>query len=165
MKILVVSDTHREIEALRDVVARNRQGLDLVIHLGDCIDDIETVMRDHRQIAYLSVLGNCDYHTFSMSAKYEGSFKAEGRRIFYTHGHKYSVKTTTASIVSNAKLKGCDIVLFGHSHVAYEEMRNDGILVLNPGSLVAPRDGDKGTYAILEINGKDVKYEIKEVDL
>lgn len=164
MKILVVSDTHREVEALREVVSRNQQGLDLVIHLGDCIDDIEIVMRDYRQIACLSVLGNCDYHTFSMNAKYEGSFSAEGRRIFYCHGHKYSVKTTTSAIVSNAKLKGCDIVLFGHSHVVYQEMRQDGILVLNPGSLVLPREGDKGTYAILEINGKEVKYEIKEVE-
>ncbi len=163
MKILVVSDTHKDIDRLRDVVSRNRQGLDLVIHLGDNEDDGITVMKDFREIAFLSVLGNCDYHSFSMNAKYEGAFTAEGRRIFYAHGHKHSVKSSVVSIVSNAKLKGCDIVLFGHSHIAFSEMRPDGVLVLNPGSLAFPRDGSKGTYAILEIKNKDVKYEILEV--
>ena len=163
MKILVVSDTHRETENLRNVVSRNRYGLDLVIHLGDNEDDGIIVMKDFPEIAFLSVLGNCDYHSFSSKAKYEGTFKAEGRKIFYTHGHKYSVKSTTSSIVSNAKLQGCDTVLFGHSHVAYSEMRQDGVLVLNPGSLSMPRDGSDGTYAILEINENNVKYIIKGV--
>ncbi len=164
MKILVVSDTHHGVDTLREVVSKNQNGLDLVIHLGDNEDDGVIVMKDFPKIAFLSVLGNCDYHSFSYSSKYYGFFTAESRRLFYTHGHKYNVKYGTDMIVSNARLNGADIVLFGHTHIPFVEERNNGMLIVNPGSLMFPRSGDIGTYAILNITGRKVDCSIVEVN-
>ena len=162
MNILVVSDTHRKTDTLYDVVAKYRSAIDLVIHLGDCYNDLQSVMVDFPTIASLSVLGNCDYNCFDASVKYEGTFKADQRRIFYTHGHKYNVKAGLEYLVFNAKIKDADIVLYGHTHIK-QAVEKNGVLVINPGSLSSPRDNSKPSYALLEICGYDVSYDILEV--
>ena len=162
MNILVVSDTHRDIRALYDVVSRYRNSIDLVIHLGDCYNDLQSVMIDFPTIAHLSVLGNCDYNCFDTSVKYEGTFTADDRRIFYTHGHKYNVKAGLEYLISNAKMKDADIVLYGHTHIK-QIVENNGVLVINPGSLTIPRDGGCGSCVLLKICAGEVKYEIIEV--
>lgn len=64
-----------------------------------------------------------------------------------------------------ARLKGIDaeFVLVGHTHIPFA-MQLDGPMVINPGSIGQPRDGDpRAAYAIIE-NGKvelrRVKYDI-----
>ena len=64
-----------------------------------------------------------------------------------------------------ARLKGidADFVLVGHTHIPFA-MQLDGPMVINPGSIGQPRDGDpRAAYAIIE-NGKvelrRVKYDI-----
>ena len=158
-KILVVSDSHRNADLLRRIISEN-SSCELVIHLGDNASDEIEVMKDFPTKASLSVLGNCDIGYFLGKTNYEGTFTVEDRRIFYTHGHKYYASVDM--MVSQAKMKNADIVLYGHTHVSYaEEVR--GVLVINPGSISLPRDGTNGTYCVIEINGANVKYEIKEV--
>ena len=164
MKLLVFSDTHGDVEAMRDIISRHRNNVDIVIHLGDCLKDLQSVMVDFPTIANLGVMGNCDYAFMYPNAKYEGTFTVEGIKIFYTHGHKYNVKNGYDYIVSNAKFNNAGIVLFGHSHVSVIEKRGD-VTVINPGSLSYPRDSSLGTYAMLEIKDGKLKAEIKELDL
>lgn len=64
-----------------------------------------------------------------------------------------------------ARLKGidADFVLVGHTHIPFT-LQLDGPMVINPGSVGQPRDGDpRAAYAIIE-NGKvelrRVKYDI-----
>lgn len=64
-----------------------------------------------------------------------------------------------------ARLKGidADFVLVGHTHIPFA-LQLDGPMVINPGSIGQPRDGDsRAAYAIIE-NGKvelrRVKYDI-----
>ncbi len=163
MNILVVSDTHGDTEMLRDIISKNRAWCDLCIHLGDHLKDAQEVMLDFPTIAFLGVMGNCDYPSMYRNQMYEGVFTAEKRRIFYTHGHKYNVKFGKEYLVSNAKFNGADVALFGHSHEAFcEEI--GGVLVVNPGSTSFPRDGSCGTYAKLVIIDDKIKCEIKEVE-
>ena len=162
MKVLIVSDTHGNIELLNSVVQRYRLTVDIVIHLGDHLVDFNEVMRDYPMMASLGVLGNCDFAWMYTGAKFEGCVTVENRRIFYTHGHKYNVKYGLDYIISNAKMNKCDIVLFGHTHVGVCEERN-GVLVINPGSLAFPRDNTNGSYALLTINGDKASCEILEV--
>lgn len=161
MKILVVSDSHGNTKLLYDIVSRNRT-CDLVIHLGDNTTDGSSVMSDFPTMAFLTVLGNCDLGVSLNNINPEGTFTAEGRRIFYTHGHRYNVNFGNDVLVYQAKMKNADIALYGHTHVSLAEEKG-GVLVINPGSISLPRDGTCGTYCILEINGKDVKYQICEV--
>lgn len=162
MKILVFSDTHGDTDSMRDIISRNRQDTDLVLHLGDHLKDMQSVMLDFPLIASLGVLGNCDFASMHPGFRYEGTFTAEKRRIFYTHGHKYNVKYGLDYIVSNAKFNGADIVLFGHSHVSLIEERN-GVTVINPGSLLLPRDGKGCSYAVLNINEDKLDCKIVEI--
>lgn len=162
MRILVVSDTHGDIDRLYDVVSKYRLSVDIVLHLGDNLSDAENVMRDFPTIAFLGVKGNCDFSYMLSDAKNEGCFTAEGRRIFYTHGHRYNVNYGTEYLVSNAKFNRCDIALYGHTHIRLCEEQN-GVLVVNPGSLSRPRDNSNGSYCVLDIKDTKVKCEILEV--
>ena len=53
-------------------------------------------------------------------------------------------------------------MLFGHTHYPEIEMQ-EGILVINPGSLTFPRQrGRKFSYAVMEAEeGKDLQAEIR----
>jgi putative phosphoesterase len=59
-----------------------------------------------------------------------------------------------------------DIVCVGHSHMQFNLVAADGTVVLNPGSVGQPRDGDpRAAYAIIEDNKislRRVEYPIEE---
>lgn len=163
MKILVISDSHGDTTLLNQIVSKHRGSVELVVFLGDNLLDANEVMRDFPTIAYLGVLGNCDFPSMYTDARTDGNFKIENKRIFYTHGHRYNVNFGLEYLVANAKFNNCDIALFGHTHVALTEMIN-GVFVINPGSISRPRDGSNGTYALLEVTSSDVKCDIMEVE-
>ena len=75
-------------------------------------------------------------------------------RIFVTHGHYYGVSMDVSGVVDEARDRGCNIALFGHTHKPFLE-DIDGILTLNPGSLTYPRQrGRRPSYAVLEMDEK-----------
>lgn len=57
--------------------------------------------------------------------------------------------------MNEAIRKEAKVVLFGHTHEAYYEYR-DGIHILNPGSLGHPRGSLYPTYAVIDIQGKNI---------
>ena len=65
-------------------------------------------------------------------------------------------------LVENAQAKGCKIAMYGHTHMPVIE-NEDGILVINPGSLTYPRQrGRRPSYAVMQIEeGKDPQVEIR----
>ena len=79
-----------------------------------------------------------------------------------THGHYYGVSMDVYGVVDEARSRGCEIVMFGHTHKPMAEQRN-GIWVINPGSLSYPRqEGRMPSYAVMEIaRGKEPEVEIK----
>lgn len=162
MNILVVSDTHSDTTALNELVSRKRGECELVIHLGDKIADAKEVMQKYPTVASICVVGNCDGYFFNKSECDEGTFTVGNVKLFYCHGHKYNVKLGYEYLLYKAKSMGARVVLFGHTHIPICEKVGD-ILLVNPGSLGAPRNGNPSTYAVLSINNDDVKCEICEV--
>ena len=79
-----------------------------------------------------------------------------------THGHCYDVKYSMQRLFYKALEVGATIVCYGHSHCIGAEM-NDGILFLNPGSLVLPRNTREKTYAKITLNSHEVEIEYLEV--
>jgi len=75
--------------------------------------------------------------------------EAAGHRIFLTHGHMYGVRFTTKPLCDAAVQSGCDIAVYGHTHVA--EISPGRITVLNPGSVARPRDAMQGSFLIVEL--------------
>ena len=84
----------------------------------------------------------------------------EGKKIFYTHGNNYAVDFGLGNIISAARSRESDIVLFGHTHKPLEkyipEDEEGGALYLvNPGSIGGVR-APESTYAIITIEGDNV---------
>ena len=79
-----------------------------------------------------------------------------------THGHYYGVSMAFDQLADAAKQRGCNAAFFGHIHVPVLE-KEDGILLVNPGSLAFPRQrGRRPSYAVMQIEeGKDPQVEIR----
>jgi len=62
------------------------------------------------------------------------------------------------------ELTGADVIILGHTHMPCE-VRTEAGLLLNPGSVGQPRDGDpRASYAVMEISGDDVEATIGRVE-
>lgn len=152
MKILIVSDTHRRDENLKKVIEENLP-LDMFIHLGDA-EGSENRICDwvNKECRMEMVLGNNDF--FSMLDR-EREIKIGKYRALLTHGHYYGVSVGTERIKEEARARGCDIAMFGHTHKPYLK-RSEDIIVLNPGSLSFPRQGGRQpSYIVMEITDRD----------
>lgn len=139
MKILIISDTHRNISNAVSLIEEHKP--DTIIHLGDVADDCDELRYIYPMKRIICVLGNNDY--FVKSYPLEVVCDLEGKRFFMCHGHKYSVKSGTYALLAKAREHKADVVLFGHTHQSkctYE----DNMLVMNPGSV--------RTYGIIEID-------------
>lgn len=148
MRILVFSDTHRDIASCIRVI-ENIIGVDMVLHAGDHISDAREICRQFPNIEFEYVPGNCDFS----SDDTEVVIEAEGKKIFLTHGHRYSVKTDEnySLLKERAKSLGCDCAVFGHTHISLADNSGD-IALLNPGSIK-----QSGTYGVIEIENGVLK--------
>ena len=155
MKVLVVSDSHGNINALRRAAAIT--GPDVVLHLGDHDSDCAEIRSILPDAMIRAVRGNCDPTSRELDAD---EFVLEGKRIFMVHGHNHGVKYSLDSLVTAGMYMEADIVLFGHTHRPYAEYYDD-MLVLNPGSIGM----GKKTYAVLEIGHGAVSYELCELGM
>jgi hypothetical protein len=154
-RILVISDTHRNVRRLEQVMKREKQ-VDLVLHMGDLEGHGDYV----KQIAgcpLQAVRGNCDY---------DGEWPREtmvelGEHvIFMTHGHFYGVDYNLYELEEYARGCGADIAMYGHTHRPYFMQQEDGFVILNPGSLGNPRqESRQPSYMIMEIDEETGKIE------
>ena len=157
MKILLISDTHGNIEKALDV-AKNIKGLNMIFHCGDLLEDADDLMRQ-LDIPVSSVPGNCDFSASPSKAVVD----TPAGRILLTHGHKENVNRDVTRLLYIAEENDCIAACFGHTHVAYME-DFDGITLINPGSLTRPRDNSGGTFAVLDatpdgLNAEIIKYD------
>lgn len=149
MKILIVSDTHRRDSNLKEVLLKVSP-IDKLIHLGDSEGSED----------YIGQIANCPVHIVSGNNDFFSDLPREEElqlgkyKALLTHGHYYYVSLDTRSIKEEAKARGFDIVMFGHTHRPVLEIQED-VIALNPGSLSYPRqDGRKPSYIIMEIDQK-----------
>ena len=149
MKILVVSDTHRKDDNLKLVLSEECP-LDMLIHLGDA-EGSEHFIPDwvNPECRMEMVLGNNDF--FSRLDR-EREIDIAGHKVFITHGHYYGVSMGPEGLVDEAKSRGCDIAMYGHTHRPFLDVI-DGVTVLNPGSLSYPRqEGRRPSYIIIHVD-------------
>ena len=149
MKILVVSDTHRKDDNLKLVLSEECP-LDMLIHLGDA-EGSEHFIPDwvNPECRMEMVLGNNDF--FSRLDR-EREIDIAGHKAFITHGHYYGVSMGSEGLVDEAKSRGCDIAMYGHTHRPFLDVI-DGVTVLNPGSLSYPRqEGRRPSYMIIHVD-------------
>lgn len=143
-KILIVSDSHGQTTELEQIKALHENEVECMIHCGDS----ELQATDKAISGFLTVRGNCDYDA---GYPHDIIHEISGYRIFITHGHKYSVKSSLMNLTYKAIEQNANIVCFGHSHILGAE-QVQGMLLINPGSLRLPRLRKERTYILLELD-------------
>lgn len=164
MKYLVVSDIHGCLPRLEQVLSFFDQNqYDMLVILGDIInygprnsipEGIDGIGIANRLNAMadriVAVRGNCDSEVdqmllqFPIMADYV-LLVHNGKRIFLTHGHKYSP--------DNRPALGIDLFFYGHIHLWGLDLAADGTLVCNTGSITFPKGGNVPTFATIEADG------------
>ena len=161
MRILVISDTHGELDRFWKVFNKlNKETpVQMIVHCGDYIEDAKEI-RMRSGIPVVAVKGNCD-----------GEYSHDGYSILETeagdflvaHGHMHDVGFSLQKLYYTALDNNCIGALFGHTHRSAVVETGD-LYMMNPGSLSQPRDGSGGTFGILEtfedeVFGKIHRYE------
>ncbi|MBR5519968.1 MAG: metallophosphoesterase family protein [Clostridia bacterium] len=158
MKLLVLSDTHGDYEAIAEAIQRTQP--DALIHLGDCSGDVTYAMLDLPPLPIYQVCGNCDGYT-QLAAELE--LELDGKCFFILHGHTRDAKNGDAAMLAAARARGAEIVLYGHTHQARNDEK-DGIRLVNPGT--ARRRSVFGkyaaTYAVIETDADVPKICIEQ---
>lgn len=160
MRIIVISDTHGNYDALETVFLRNSDA-DWFIHLGDGERELDSFITYNpafeRKIIH--VAGNCDYNSLSHE---QFVLPAAYCKIFATHGHTYGVKSSLEGVKKTAKEYGCNIILYGHTHERFMKFE-DGFYIMNPGSASCPRDGKAPSFGNIDISLYGVDMNIANV--
>lgn len=136
-----MSDSHRATGNLFEIVEKHINTTDLFIFLGDGENDFDDVLALYPDLKYERVSGNCDWYSTYPLYK---SITAQGKKIFFSHGHPFHVKFGYDEIIRAARTEKADICLFGHTHNQYTNYDN-GLYIMNPGAV---RDGKYGMIDI-----------------
>ena len=145
MKIMIVSDTHKQHKNLQ--LALDRMGkIDLMIHLGDA-EGYEDYIQEMAGCPLEIISGNNDFFS-----NLEKEIRIGKYKVLITHGHYYYVSAGIEALRKEAYGRGMDIVMFGHTHRPLIEYDKD-ITVINPGSISYPRQaGRKPSFVMMEID-------------
>lgn len=146
MKIVVISDTHGDRERMERVL-RAQPDADAYLHAGD------SELTSDALFPFIGVRGNCDWlsdlpETITIPTPYGN--------LYMTHGHHGVLRTDSELKRLNAR-----IFVSGHTHVHGVTIRENGYF-FNPGSLARPRDGENGTYLVLNVTEDAVVYRFYE---
>ncbi len=158
MRIIIFSDVHGSYFNAEEVISQNKD-VEIFIFLGDGLFEVERLKQKYSQKMFLSVKGNCDFGY--AEKEFDFAFLG-GKKILYTHGHNFGVKSSVNRLFYMAKENECDIALFGHTHSRFNEYQ-DGVYIFNPSSVTLPRDGKKRAYGFLDITPAGIVLGHKEI--
>ena len=139
-EIIIASDTHGRSEYLSQLEQAYPHA-DLFIHCGALEDDASCFNR------WIFVRGNND---FDFNLDDYKILTIEGMRTYIFHSQRMPYYNREKALVKLALENDCQIVLFGHTHMAMAE-KIHGIWLINPGSMTFPRDGNSPCYARMVI--------------
>lgn len=170
MKIFVASDIHGSAYYCREMLkAYEREQADRMLLLGDVLyhgprNDLPRgyapkeviAMLNERKNEIYAVRGNCEAEVDQMVLQFPVLadyclLPLKNKVIYVTHGHVYNEGNLPP-------MKEGDVLLHGHTHVLKAEER-EGYILLNPGSVSIPKEGNVPSYGILQ----DGRFEIKDL--
>ena len=150
MKIGIMSDTHKKLGRAKkaiDLLIEN--GAEFIIHAGDIVREEVLEYLEEKQIRYVAVLGNNDYHLYKIVEKYNlvtepYYFKLDHKTWKLMHYPKYMFPLDT------------DIIVYGHTHDV-DMSFNGKNLILNPGEVCAR---DHGFSSCMMLDIQENRYEV-----
>ena len=157
MRIIMISDTHGMHRNL-EILLEKETERNMMFHMGD-VEGGEYYIEETAQCPLHIVAGNNDFFT---DLPREDEFILKGKRFWLTHGHSYYVSAGEDRIKKEARRRGVDVVVYGHTHRPSVSIEDD-LLIMNPGSLSHPRQkGRRPSYIVMELReGKEPDIEIK----
>ncbi len=146
MRIVVVSDTHRNERVLREIVLKHEKDAHMFLFAGDGERELSNVRDEFGSLTFHAVRGNCDFASTEKSSRV---VMAGEVKILLTHGDHYGVKWGTQKLLTAAKENGARVAVFGHTHIAFSGYE-DGVYLFNPGSASSPRAG-RASYGMIDV--------------
>jgi len=158
-RFLVISDTHVPVyqRDLPPVIYEIAKEVDGVIALGDFVT-LDTVLAlESITHVFYGVHGNMDDFDVKSHLPSKKVIMIEGVTLGLTHGWgpPFDIRERIYQLFLDTE--GLDVVLYGHTHQPFDGVEK-GIRFLNPGTATPG-----GSYAILTISGRDVKFEIQNL--
>ena len=118
------------------------------------------------------IQGNCDRYYSGNGAndlRQTAVFELNDHRFFCTHGHRQGVSLGLENLMYTAMENDCDIALYGHTHVPFDDIFEgyevtDSVRILNPGSISVPRGGSSKGYMVMTFDDSgDYTVELKKL--
>ena len=164
MKVLIVADIHGGFENMKKVI-QNDPTFDYLLLVGDLLagpigdgydrDKLAEALNIYKD-KIIAVKGNCDYEfdtkllDFDVDKLYT-TIPMDSKKFLMTHGHYYNRDYLPDETY--------DILITGHTHVPVLE-RDNGKIIVNPGSISLPRKGSSKCYIVYE----DWVFSLKDLD-
>lgn len=157
----MISDTHvpKKARVIPQPALDAFRGADLILHAGDLV--VPEVIAELQRVApVVAVAGNNDPPDLAEQLGLVRTVELEGFRIGLTHGHIGVGNSTVGRALSH--FPGADCVIFGHSHIAYQQ-RHGATLAFNPGSATDRRRSPSCSFGMLYLEPSGIRAEIHEL--
>lgn len=184
-KILVISDSHGEVDLFEQIVREFGPDCDALAFCGDGICDlvacINSAAIDDKLASCLPPVvvcargnGDADQYPVDLFSDKETQssdvpryfnvlssvmFRAAGRTVLCVHGHRHGADFGSDTLAATAETMDADIALFGHTHRPHRE-ETGATLILNPGSCSRPKGGFPPTFAVVSFPGGTERYQV-----
>ncbi|GAA5196276.1 metallophosphoesterase [Rugosimonospora acidiphila] len=156
MRLVIMADTHVPKRA-RDLPAELWSAVDaadLVIHAGDWVDESLLDALTARAARLVGVYGNNDGPSLRRRLPEVARVNLDGLRVAVVHetGPAAGRERRCA-----ARFPGCDLLVFGHSHIPWDSQAAGGPRLLNPGSPTDRRRQPVATFLTAEVVGGELR--------
>lgn len=154
-RVVVLADTHIRrtgTRTLPDAAYAHLEQADVILHAGDIL--VAEVLDELGGFAPVhAVLGNNDAELFGVLPETR-SLTIDGLRIAMVHD---SGPAQGRAARMHRRFPDADVVVFGHSHIPWDDSGVDGQLLFNPGSPTERRSQPHRTLGTLDIRpeGRD----------
>lgn len=163
MRAVVIADTHMRRDWRRALPPRAVDWLataDVILHAGDIVHG-EVLDELARHAPVHAVAGNNDDELVDVLPE---TLELELEGVAIGMIHDSGSKRGRARRLRE-RFPAADVVVFGHSHIPWDEVGEDGQLLFNPGSPTERRQQPNHTIGILELSaGRVTDHRIEVVD-
>lgn len=161
MLVVVMSDTHGELDNLKSILPRIREiNPDLVVHLGDNYEDAELL----RDFPLLRVPGVYESYYSKPEVPNRIILNLSGWLSLLTHSHLRHENDLPwdPDPQDLVRRKAVDLIIHGHTHIPRAELI-EGVVYINPGHMKKEdKNGYPPTFSVIEAE-EELKVRIIEL--